>query len=104
MVCLSSYVLRCISPYVHRTSGYSTIQQKPMGQRRGGHENNSGACVCEDPVDHLPMVPPSHVIPTAQVVKGFFRNPEHPPLSSPLWVLVCIISQNQRVETLSCTI
>ena len=61
------------------------------------------ACAGEEPVDHPPMVPSSHVIPTAQVAEGFFRNPEHTPLSSPLWVLVCIISQDQRVETLSCT-
>ena len=46
---------------------------------------------------------PSHVIPTAQVAEGFFRNPEHPRFLLLLWVLVRIISHNQRVEKFSCT-
>jgi hypothetical protein len=77
MVC---HVFLCLTLHIPVCPPKLRIQHDPIeanGSASGGMRYNSGACAGEEPVDHPPMVPSSHVIPTAQVAEGFFRNPEH---------------------------
>jgi hypothetical protein len=78
MVC---HVFLCLALHIPVCPPNLRIQHDPTeanGSALGGMRSNSGACVGEEPVDHPPTVPPSHVMPPLKWPKDFPVTPSIP--------------------------